>query len=135
MTLLQFVYLYLLTIPVFFVIDMVWLGFVARGFYQDQIGHLMGPINWPAAVTFYLIYIVGIIIFAVAPALDAQSLSKAIMLGALFGFFTYATYDFTNLATLKDWPLTVVLVDVAWGAVLSGSVATVSYLIGRALFA
>ena len=135
MTLLQFVYLYLLTIPVFFVIDMVWLGFVARGFYQEQIGHLMGPINWPAAVTFYLIYIVGIIIFAVAPALDAQSLSKAIMLGALFGFFTYATYDFTNLATLKDWPLTVVLVDVAWGAVLSGSVATVSYLIGRALFA
>ena len=135
MTLLQFGYLYLLTIPVFFVIDMVWLGFVARGFYQEQIGHLMGPINWPAAVTFYLIYIVGIIIFAVAPALDAQSLSKAIMLGALFGFFTYATYDFTNLATLKDWPLTVVLVDVAWGAVLSGSVATVSYLIGRALFA
>ena len=135
MTLLQFVYLYLLTIPVFFVIDMVWLGFVARGFYQEQIGHLMGPINWPAAVTFYLIYIVGIIIFAVAPALDAQSLSKAIMLGALFGFFTYATYDFTNLATLKDWPLTLVLVDVAWGAVLSGSVATVSYLIGRALFA
>ena len=134
MSLLQCVYLYFLTIPVFFLIDMVWLGVVAKGFYQDKLGHLLGTVNWTAAITFYLIYIVGILIFAVAPALDSQSFMKALVFGALFGFFTYATYDFTNLATLKDWPLSVVVVDVMWGAVLSGSVAVISYLIGKTLF-
>jgi uncharacterized membrane protein len=113
---------------------MIWLGLVAKNFYQDKIGYLLGPINWPAAIIFYLLFIIGIIIFAVAPALQAQSLLKAIVLGALFGFFTYATYDLTNLATVRDWPLIVVFVDIAWGMVLSGSVATVSFLIGRALF-
>lgn len=134
MSTIQFIYLYLLTIPVFFAIDMVWLGVVASGFYQNKLADFLGPVNWTAAVIFYLIYIVGIIIFAVAPALDAQSLSKAILLGALFGFFAYATYDLTNLATLKDWPIAIVFVDIIWGAVLSGSVAAASYLIGKSLF-
>ncbi len=134
MSSLQFAYLYLCTVPVFFLIDMIWLGVVAKNFYQDNIGYLLGPINWPAAIIFYLLFIVGIIIFAVAPALETQSLLKAVVLGALFGFFTYATYDLTNLATVKDWPLIVVFVDIAWGMVLSGSVATASFLIGRALF-
>jgi len=127
----QYIYLYLLTVPVFFIIDMVWLGVIARGFYQTQLANFLGPVNWTAAIAFYLIYIVGIIIFAVAPALAQGSLYKAVILGALFGFFTYATYDFTNLATLKDWPLTVVVVDVLWGAVLSGSVAAASYWLGK----
>jgi uncharacterized membrane protein len=134
MSLLQFAYLYLLTIPVFFLIDMVWLGVLAKGFYQDKLGGFLGPVNWTAAIIFYLIFIVGILIFAVAPALESQSLAKAVVLGALFGFFTYATYDLTNLATLKDWPIIVVVVDIIWGAVLSGSVAAVSYLIGKSLF-
>lgn len=134
MTIVQFFYLYLATIPVFFIIDMLWLGLVANKFYQSQIGFLLGPVNWPAAIIFYLLYIIGIIIFAVHPALLAQSLPKAIMLGALFGFFTYATYDFTNLATIKDWPIMVTVVDLIWGTVLSASVATASYLIGKALF-
>jgi len=134
MSLLQFAYLYLLTIPVFFLIDMLWLGVLAKGFYQDKLGSFLGPVNWTAAIIFYLIFLVGILIFAVAPALAAQSLPKALILGALFGFFAYATYDFTNLATLKDWPVIVVVVDVIWGAVLSGSVAAISYLIGESLF-
>lgn len=134
MTLLQYVYLYLLTVPVFFIIDMLWLGVFAKDFYQEKLISFLGPVNWTAAVIFYLIFIVGILIFAVGPALDAQSLQKAILLGALFGFFTYATYDFTNLATLKNWPIAVVVVDVIWGAVLSGSVAAASYLIGKSLF-
>jgi uncharacterized membrane protein len=134
MSLLQFAYLYLLTIPVFFLIDMIWLGVLAKGFYQDKLGGFLGPVNWTAAIIFYLIFIVGILIFAVAPALESQSLAKAVVLGALFGFFTYATYDLTNLATLKDWPIIVVVVDIIWGAVLSGSVAAVSYLIGKSLF-
>lgn len=134
MTIIQFVYLYLMTIPAFFIIDMIWLGTVATKFYQSQIGFLLGPVNWAAAIIFYLIYIAGIIIFAVHPALEVGSLNKAILLGAMFGFFTYATYDLTNLATLKDWPVTVVVVDILWGTVLSASVATASYLIGKSVF-
>jgi uncharacterized membrane protein len=134
MTIIQFVYLYLLTIPAFFIIDMVWLGLVSTKFYQSQIGFLLGPVNWTAAIVFYLLYIIGIIIFAVSPALEAQSLSKAIILGALFGFFAYATYDMTNLATIKDWPILVSIVDMIWGTVLTSSVAAISYLIGKALF-
>jgi uncharacterized membrane protein len=110
---------------------MIWLGLVASKFYQSQIGYLLGPVNWTAAVGFYLIYIVGIIIFAVNPALSADSLGKAVLFGALFGFFAYATYDFTNLATVKDWPLLVSVVDVIWGTVLTGSVAAASYYLAK----
>ncbi len=134
MSTIQFVYLYLLTIPVFFIIDMLWLGVFAKGFYQEKLINFLGPVNWTAAIIFYLIFIVGIMIFAVAPALDAQSFTKAISLGLLFGFFTYATYDLTNLSTLKDWPMIVVVVDIIWGSFLSGSVAAISYLIGKSLF-
>jgi len=132
MSTIQFVYLYLITIPVFFLIDMVWLGLVAPKFYQAQIGYLLGPINWTAAIIFYLVYIAGIIIFAVHPALAAGSFSKAVMLGAALGFLAYATYDLTNLATIKDWPLLVVFVDLLWGTVLTGSVAAASYYLGKA---
>jgi uncharacterized membrane protein len=126
-----YIYLYLLTVPAFFIIDMIWLGFVANKFYQSQLAHLLGPVHWPAAIIFYLIYIVGILIFAVIPGLEAGSWQKALIYGALFGFFCYATYDLTNLATLRDWPLAVALVDMLWGAVLTGSVATVSYYLGK----
>lgn len=129
MSLFQIVMTYLISVPVFFVIDMVWLGLVARNFYQGQIGHLLGPVNWPAAIIFYLIFLVGVLLFAIMPALKTGDWTQALLWGALFGFFTYATYDLTNLATLKDWPLTVVVVDMIWGTVLSASVATVTYLI------
>jgi len=131
MTLLQFFYLYLMTIPAFFIIDMIWLGTLATKFYQSQIGYLLGPVNWTAAIIFYLLYIVGIIIFAVNPAIEAGSLSKALVLGALFGFFAYATYDLTNLATIKDWPVLMVIVDIVWGTILTSSVAGVSYYLAK----
>lgn len=123
--------LFLLTIPVFFVIDMVWLGYVARSFYKTRLDHLLSPeVNWPAALLFYFIYIVGILFFAVRPGLEAGSLARTCLYGALFGFFTYATYDLTNLATLRDWPLAVVGVDIAWGTLLCTLVGCGSYLIG-----
>lgn len=123
--------LYLLTIPVFFVIDMIWLGYVARSFYKTRLDHLLSPeVNWPAALLFYFVYIVGILFFAVRPGLEAGSLARTCLYGALFGFFTYATYDLTNLATLRDWPLAVVGVDIAWGTLLSTLVGSGSYLIG-----
>ncbi len=127
-----YIKLYLLTAPVFFAIDLVWLGYVARDFYQDQLGSLLSPtVNWPAAFAFYLLYIVGIMIFAVAPALEKGSLARAVVLGGLFGFFTYATYDLTNLATLRGWPAKVVLVDIVWGVVLCATVSSASYIMGR----
>ncbi|SDM00999.1 Uncharacterized membrane protein [Geoalkalibacter ferrihydriticus] len=129
---LYYLKLYLLTIPVFFVIDLLWLGVVAKNLYQKNLAHLLSPtVNWPAALLFYFIYIAGIILFAVRPALAGQSLSQAALWGALFGFFTYATYDLTNLATLRDWPINVVIIDIAWGTLLCTLVASVSYLIGR----
>ncbi|MCG6537023.1 MAG: DUF2177 family protein [Syntrophales bacterium LBB04] len=128
----KFFYLYLLTIPIFFGIDMIWLGFVARGFYRNQLGHLLRPdVNWTAAILFYLLYIVGILIFATNPALAINSPRQAVLLGGLFGFFAYTTYDLTNLATLKDWPIMVVWVDILWGVFLTASVAVASFFIGR----
>jgi uncharacterized membrane protein len=127
-----FLKLYLATVPVFFLIDMIWLGFVARNFYREQLGALLSPkVNWTAAILFYLLFIAGILIFAVLPALEKGSWSKAAVMGALFGLFTYATYDLTNLATLNKWPLTVVVVDIVWGMVLCASVASVSYLLAQ----
>ncbi|MEE4253590.1 MAG: DUF2177 family protein [Desulfuromusa sp.] len=124
--------LYLLTVPVFFAIDLIWLGVVAKNFYQENLSAFLSPsVNWPAALAFYFMYIAGIILFAVKPGLDAQSIGKAALWGALFGFFTYATYDLTNLATLRDWPLKVVFVDIAWGTLLCTLVASGSYLLGR----
>lgn len=123
--------LYLLTIPVFFAIDMVWLGYAARSFYKSKLNHLLSPdVNWPAAFLFYFVYIVGIIFFAVRPGLEAGSLGRTCLLGALFGFFTYATYDLTNMATLRNWPLAVVIVDILWGTVLCTLVGGASFLIG-----
>ena len=127
----QYILLYLMTVPVFFIIDLLWLGVIANNFYQTKLGHLTGDVNWTAAIIFYLVYIIGILIFAVIPGIEAASFQKAVIWGALFGFFTYATYDMTNLATLNNWPTVVVIVDIIWGTVLSGSVAAVSYYIGQ----
>lgn len=122
--------LYLLALPVFFAVDMLWLGVVAKNFYKNQIGFLMTPnINWLAAIIFYLIFIAGLVLFVVSPALAKNSLQHALIFGALFGFITYATYDLTNLATLKDWPLTVTIVDMIWGSVLASTVSSVTYYI------
>jgi len=126
----MFIKLYLIALPVFFAIDMIWLGFVAKNFYKSQIGTLMkSDINWTAAILFYLLFIVGLVIFVIQPAVEKNSLMTALLLGAFFGFITYATYDLTNLATLKDWPLLVTVVDLAWGTVLGASVSVATFFI------
>lgn len=123
--------LYLALIPVFFLVDMLWLGVIAVDFYQAQIGHLLSPeVDWAAALVFYLLFIVGIQYFAVRPGLAAGRLGVAAFNGALFGFFTYMTYELTNRATLPDWPLAMVLADTVWGMVLCTVVASVGYWIG-----
>jgi uncharacterized membrane protein len=124
--------LYLLTVPVFFIIDLIWLGVVAKGFYQKNLGYILSTqVKWTAAIIFYLIYIVGILIFAVLPGLAKDSLRHATLWGGLFGFFTYATYELTNLALLKDWPINIVFVDILWGVVLCSAVASLSFIIAK----
>ncbi len=126
----MFFKLYLIALPVFLGIDMVWLTLVAKNFYASQIGYLMAKNpNLLAALIFYLIFIAGLIVFVITPALDKRSLSQVLLTGAFFGLVSYATYDLTNLATVKDWPLIITVVDLIWGSVLSASVSAITYLI------
>lgn len=128
----MFIKLYAIAFPVFIALDMIWLGLVAKNFYQDQIGFLMkSEINWAAALVFYLLFVLGLVLFVIAPAIEKNSWVHALLFGALFGLVTYATYDLSNLATLKDWPLWVTVVDLAWGATLAASVSTASFFIAR----
>ncbi len=131
----MFFKLYCIALPLFFGMDMVWLGVIAKNFYTKQIGVLMAPkVNWVAAVLFYLLFLVGLVIFVIAPAVEKDSWGRAITLGALFGLITYATYDLTNLATLKNWPLSLTVVDLVWGAVLAASVSTGTFFIANKIF-
>jgi uncharacterized membrane protein len=126
----MFIRLFLIALPVFFIIDMVWLVLVARKFYREQLGFLMKPdVGWAAAIIFYLLFIAGLVTFVIGPAVERHSWSHALLCGAFFGLVTYATYDLTNLATLKDWPLMVTIVDLIWGMVLAGSISVITYLI------
>ena len=124
--------LYAGTAVVFFAIDLVWIGVVAQSFYDRHIGFLLADdVRWGAALLFYGIYIAGILVFAVMPGLDAGSFARTLTLGAFLGFFAYATFDLTSLALFKGFPTTVVVVDMIWGTVLTASVASASFGIGR----
>lgn len=114
--------------------DMLWIGVVAKAFYAKQIGSLLKPdVNWIAAILFYLLFITSLVIFVIAPAVQQGSWTRAVLFGALFGLVCYATYDLTNLAVAKDWPLLITIVDLAWGALLAGSVSGITYLIAHTL--
>jgi len=130
----MFLKLYLVGFITFLAIDMVWLTLIAKNFYAKHLGSLLSPqVNWLAAILFYLLFIAGVVVFTVTPALAQHSWLKALLLGALFGLITYATYDLTNLATLKNWPVLVTIVDLIWGTVLSASVSVATYLIATKL--
>jgi uncharacterized membrane protein len=132
MSILFYLKLYLLTVPIFFLLDIIWLGYIAKGFYRQKLAFILSPdVNWPAAVVFYLIYIIGILFFAVVPAYDKNSLMRALVWGGLYGFFTYATYDLTNMALIKGWPMKIVVVDILWGIVLCATVAMWSFWVAR----
>lgn len=121
---------YIITLVVFFAIDILWLGLVAKNIYQEHLGDLMrASTNWTAAILFYMAYIGGLMFFVIYPALERGSWSYALFTGALFGLITYATYDMTNLATLKDWPIFITVVDITWGTVLNALTAVVSFFI------
>lgn len=126
----MFFRLFSIALPVFLVIDMIWLVFVANGFYKQQIGNLMKTdINWAAAILFYVIFIAGLVMFVIAPAVEKKAWMQALLTGAFFGLVCYATYDLTNLAVAKDWPLPVTIVDLVWGATIAASVSVITYFI------
>jgi uncharacterized membrane protein len=130
--LLRLVLAYGLTFVVFLLIDLLWLGVVAKGLYRNQLGGLLAEeVNWAAAIIFYLLFVAGIFIFAIVPGLQKASLPYTLLYGALFGFFTYATYDLTNLATLKGWPVKIVVIDIVWGVVLCTLVAAAGFHISK----
>ena len=128
--------LYLVSLAAFLAIDMLWLGVVARSFYQQYLGFLMAPKpNWFVAIIFYLMFVAGLLVFVVVPGLKANSLKTTLIHAALFGLITYATYDLTNLATLRDWPALLSVVEMLWGTVLSVLVSYISFMAGKLLLA
>ena len=119
---------YLAALATFVVADMVWLGLMTPRFYRPTLGDiLITGVNLPPALVFYLVYPVGLVIFVVNPALKSASIGPALLYGALFGFFTYATYDLSNYATLRNWSLPLTVVDIGWGSVLAALAAGVSF--------
>jgi len=121
---------YFVALTTFLIIDGIWLTLIAKNFYAKHLGFLMSKTpNLAAAGIFYLIYILGMVVLVISPALQKHSLISAILMGALFGLCGYATYDLTNMATIKDWPLIITVVDLIWGTFLSGAVAGISYWI------
>lgn len=128
----KLILLYLLTIPVFAAMDILWLGLIGRNIYKKYLGHLMAEnTTWSAAILFYLFFIGGILYFAVLPALKEGNFSTAVINGAVYGFITYMTYELTNMAVIKDWAWGIVPIDIIWGTVLCMGVATASFGIGK----
>lgn len=124
--------LYLTALVIFLGIDMVWLTVIAKDLYGKYLGYLMTKTpNLVAAGIFYLLFVIGLVVFVLEPAMKNNSLTEVLWRGALFGLITYATYDLTNLATIRDWPLLITVIDLIWGTVLSTSVATITYLVSK----
>lgn len=111
-----------------FALDLLWLGVVAKGLYARQMGDLLRPdVKWVPALLFYLLYFAAVVVFVVLPAVERKSLMRAIVLGAFFGLAAYATYDLTSLALIRDFPLTIVFVDLAWGLALTATASAAGY--------
>ena len=131
----QFFKLYGIAFILFLVIDLIWLGLIAKNLYQNQIGTLLKTnTNWTAAIIFYLLFIGGLVFFAIQPSITSATLWKAMLYGALFGFMTYATYDLTNLATLEGWPIQITVIDLIWGSFLGASVSSLTYTLYHTIF-
>ena len=132
MTWTQLAKVYCLTLLVFLAVDFLWLGLIAKGLYQRYVGHLFSEqVNWAAAFLFYFLFVLGLMVFVIYPAIKASAMTQALWMGMLFGLVAYATFDLTNLALLRGWPTTITVVDILWGIVLSGIVSTAGYWIAR----
>lgn len=130
----QFLKVYALTLVIFFLVDIVWLGVISKKLYKEYLGHLMAPnVNWAAALVFYFLFIAGLVFFVIMPAIEKGDLMYAISVGAFFGLITYGTYDLTNLATLRDWPLNITIIDLVWGTFLNAATSGITYFVATSL--
>lgn len=126
--------LFFITTVIFFAIDMVWLGFLAKDLYKTHLGYIMAEkVNWTAALIFYFLYIVGLLYFVILPSLATGTWQTALLNGALLGGLCYATYDLTNLATLRDWPTKIVWIDILWGMFLTGATSALTHKVASFL--
>ncbi|MCW2972026.1 MAG: hypothetical protein JWN72_299 [Thermoleophilia bacterium] len=127
--------LYGIAFAVFMAIDLFWLGIVAKPLYKHFLGDLMlEQVRWPAAVLFYALWVVGLVYFAIGPVVtDHATWTLALRHGALYGFFTYATFDLTCRAVLKGYPLGIVPIDMAWGTILAGATASLATVLWRVI--
>ncbi len=120
--------IYFLALVFFTIIDYIWLAFISRKMYQKEIGHLLAKkANYLAAIIFYLIYLIALLYFVIDPAINQKNLGLLIESASIFGFITYATYDLTNLASLKSWPIKITIIDILWGTFISLSVSYLTY--------
>ena len=130
----QFLKVYALTLVIFFLVDIVWLGVISKKLYKEYLGHLMAPnVNWAAALVFYFLFIAGLVFFVIMPAIEKGDLMYSITVGAFFGLITYGTYDLTNLATLRDWPLNITIIDLIWGTFLNAATSGITYFVATSL--
>lgn len=126
----NYIKMYIIAFIVFLIIDAIWLGIISKNLYKKELGHLMSKKpNFIAAGLFYLLFLVGLVYFVINPSIINNDLPKLFISSGLFGLITYATYDLTNLATLKDWPLKITIIDLIWGTTLSILVSYLTYLL------
>lgn len=131
----RYVKLFLTAISLTFVLDIIWIGGFAMNFYRSMLGSLLADsVNWPAAILFYIFFTIALIVFVLEPALKARSMQKSLVLGALFGFALYMTYDLTNLATARDWSVLIAVVDMVWGTILTAIVSVGTYWMATKVF-
>ncbi|MBI3504365.1 MAG: DUF2177 family protein [Proteobacteria bacterium] len=130
MTVISYLKVFAATGATMFALDLVWLGVVAKDLYARHMGSLLRPdVQWVPALIFYALYVAAIVVFVVMPAVERRSFARVLALGAFFGLAAYATYDLTSLALIRDFPLVIVLVDLAWGMVLTTVAASVGYAV------
>lgn len=127
----HFLKLFSIAAVLFLVFDFVWLLFIARKIYQEQLGSLLGPTKIIPAAIFYVLYLVGMLFFVFYPALEKDSLMYALIAGAFLGLLCYATYDLTNLATIKGWPVLVTIIDLIWGTVVTTATSGITVFVAQ----
>lgn len=126
---------FLIAFIIFIFVDLLWLGLIAKSLYQRELGHLMKQnINFIVAIIFYLIFVIALSVFVIVPGIEGESIVKVILLGALFGFASYATYDLTNYATIEGFPLKMVIIDLIWGSSLGTLTSLLTFLIYKGVF-
>ena len=125
----KYLFLFIITAAIFFALDMLWIGLIARNFYREKLSFIFtGEVRWIPIVIFYSIYIAGILYFVLIPGFAQHDWKMVLLNGALLGLLCYATYDLTNMGTIKQWPLVVTVVDIIWGSFVTAAVSVISYL-------